>query len=106
MACCGFSDLFGGECGAIRDNQTNNKCVTLRECQKDICNHLVAYRVSDDSKVDTELKLLLARAGNVRDSISSVRFVLSEYIINSDDVMISSGKEKQLFLFLNRYIYS
>ena len=57
-------------------------------------------------KVDTELKLLLARAGNVRDSISSVRFVLSEYIINSDDVMISSGKEKQLFLFLNRYVYS
>ena len=97
MACCGFSDLFGGECRAIRDNQTNNKCVTLRECQKDVCNHLAAYRVSDDSEVDTELKLLLARASNVRDSISSVRFVLSEYIINSDDVMISSGKEKQLF---------
>jgi len=66
---------------------------------KDVYNHLVAYRVSDDSKVDTELKLLHARAGNVQDSISSVRFVLSEYIINSDDVMISSGKDKQLCIF-------
>ncbi|KAL9980561.1 hypothetical protein ACROYT_G009164 [Oculina patagonica] len=63
MACCSFSELVSGDCGSSLDNPTNIKCVTLRECTKEVYSHLVFCKVSDDSEIDTEWKLLLARAG-------------------------------------------
>lgn len=68
MACCSYSELVSGDCGSSVDNPTNVKCVTSRECTKEVFSHLVFYKVSDDSAVDTEWKLLLARAGNVQKS--------------------------------------
>ncbi|XP_078372779.1 uncharacterized protein LOC144656433 [Oculina patagonica] len=62
MACCSFSELVSGDCGSSLDNPTNIKCVTLRECTKEVYSHLVFCKVSDDSEIDTEWKLLLARA--------------------------------------------
>lgn len=66
MAFCGYSGLVGGECGASKDDQTSDKCVSIHECSKEVYSHLAAYKVSDDSRVDTEGKLLLARAGDVQ----------------------------------------
>ncbi|KAL9965735.1 hypothetical protein ACROYT_G029577 [Oculina patagonica] len=63
MACCSYSELVSGDCGSSLDNPTNIKCVTLRECTKEVYSHLVFCKVSDDSEIDTEWKLLLARAG-------------------------------------------
>ena len=34
-----------------------------RECSKQVCNHLVYCKFSDDIAVDSESKLLLTRAG-------------------------------------------
>ena len=66
MARCSFSEFVGGDCGSSVDHPNNFKCVTLRECTKDVFNHLVFCKVSNDSEVDIEWKLLLARAGNVQ----------------------------------------
>ena len=67
MACaCSYSALVGGECGSSKDRPTNTKCVTIRECTKEVLNHLVFNKISDDYGVDSEWKLLLARAGNVQ----------------------------------------
>ena len=67
MACCSFSVLVTGDCGSSVDNPANVKCVIfIRECTKEVLGHLVFCKVSNDSEVDTEWKLLLARAGNVQ----------------------------------------
>ena len=70
MACaCGYSSLVGGECGSSKERPADMKCVTVRECTKEVYNHLAFHKISDDSSVDSEWKLLLARAGNVQWSI-------------------------------------
>ena len=63
MASCGYSEIVGGSCGASSDNPANVQCVTIGKCSKDIKGHLRSYKVSDTS-LDSEAKLLLARAGN------------------------------------------
>ena len=59
MASCGYSEIVGGNL----DNPANVQCVTIGECSKDIKGHLRSYKVSNAS-LDSEAKLLLARAGN------------------------------------------
>jgi len=59
----------GGECGSSKERPTDIKCVTIREGTKELYKHLAFHKISDDSTVDSEWKLLLARAGNVQWSI-------------------------------------
>ena len=41
----------------------NAECVAIGECSKDVYNHLVYCKISDDIAVDSGSKLLLTRAG-------------------------------------------
>lgn len=60
MAFCKYSTLAGGNCGPSSENPANVECIT-----KEVNGHLTFCKVSDDGGVDTESKLLLARAGRV-----------------------------------------
>ena len=60
---------MGGECGSSKERPADIKCVTIREGTKELYKHLAFHKISDDSTVDSEWKLLLARAGNVQWSI-------------------------------------
>ena len=62
MASCGYSEFVGGTCGPSSDNPANVQCVTIAKCDKYTKAHLRSYKVSDSS-LDTEARLLLARAG-------------------------------------------
>ena len=63
MASCGYSEFVGGICGPSSDNPADVQCVTIGKCNKNIKAHLKSYKVWDSS-LDTEARLLLARAGN------------------------------------------
>jgi len=63
MATCSFSEFAGGSCGSSSGNPANILCLTIGKCNKDITGHLKSYKVRD-SALDTEARLLLARAGN------------------------------------------
>ena len=65
MAFCKYSTLVGGNCGPSSENPANVECITIGQCTKDISGHLTFCKVSDDGGVDSESKLLLARAGRV-----------------------------------------
>jgi len=39
------------------------ECVALKNCTKDVIGHLENFKLSNDERVGTEMKLLLARAG-------------------------------------------
>ena len=62
MASCSFSALLDRVTarGLSCDYQVHVEVVSLKECTRDISRHLSADKV-----VDSELKLLLARAANV-----------------------------------------
>ena len=62
MALCKYSDFVGGPCGPSLENKSVIQCVTIGECMKDVKGHLNHYKVWDAS-LDSEAKLLLARAG-------------------------------------------
>ena len=61
MASYGYSEFVGGTCGPRCDNPANVQCVTIVKYDMDTNAHLRSYKVSDSS-VDTEARLLLARA--------------------------------------------
>ena len=64
MASCGYSLLVGGPCGPSSFNLNNAECVAISECSKDVYNHLVYCKISDDIAVDSDSKLyLLEQAG-------------------------------------------
>ena len=65
MAFCNYSTLVGGNCGPSSENPANVECVTIGLCTKEVNGHLTFCKVSDDVGVDSESKLLLARAGRV-----------------------------------------
>ena len=65
MASCGYSLLVGGPCGPSSFNPANAECVAIGECSKDVYNHLVYCKISDDIAVDSESKLLLTQASVV-----------------------------------------
>ena len=43
--------------------------VIIRECAKEVNNHVAFNKISDDSGVDSEWKLLLGKTGDVQRSI-------------------------------------
>jgi hypothetical protein len=77
MASCGLSKLVGGSCGSSADNPANVECVVLGTCDKEIQGHLFSYRVYGDPDLDSEVKLILARAGKV---VFAIVFVLRDQI--------------------------
>ena len=64
MASCGYAKHVGGDCGPSPERPVNDQCVRIAECCKDIKGHLRTCGVSDSS-LNSEAKLLLARAGKV-----------------------------------------
>lgn len=62
MASCEYGQIAGGTCGSSVDNPENVKSVVLAKCTKAIQGHLRSCNIRDAS-LDSELKLLLARAG-------------------------------------------
>ena len=67
MAACGYSLLLKnpGHCGVSPDYPNQVVYVTLKECQKDVSDHLKFCKISGDEDINNnEMKLLLARAGN------------------------------------------
>ena len=68
---CGFSSCYPGHV----------EVVSLKECTKHISRHLQLHGLSADKAVDSEFKLLLARAGNV---IAFVLQLLCSIILATD----------------------
>lgn len=62
MASCEYGQIAGGTCGCSVDNPAKATSVVIAKCTKDIRGHLRSQNVRDAS-VDSESKLLLARAG-------------------------------------------
>ena len=62
MASCQYSEFVGGPCGPSLEKISFNQCITIGECDKNVRGHLSHYKVWDTS-LDSEEKLLLARAG-------------------------------------------
>ena len=62
MASCEFGQIAGGTCGPSVDNPANVNSITLAKCTKAIQGHLRSCNVRDTT-LDSEQKLLLARAG-------------------------------------------
>ena len=65
MAFCGYSKYVGGGCGASPERPTTDQVVRVGDCSKDIKGHLKTCGVSE-SALNSEAKLLLARAGKVQ----------------------------------------
>ena len=81
MASCGYSCFVGGACGPSSFNPANVQCVSIGNCKKDVRSHLVYCKISDDSGVDSETKLLLTRAGKL---LGIANMNLFYYITTSD----------------------
>lgn len=62
MASCEFGQIAGGTCGPSVDNPANVNSITLAKCTKAVQGHLRSCNVRD-ATLDSEQKLLLARAG-------------------------------------------
>ena len=65
MASCGYAKLVGGIFGSSADNPVNVHVVQLGSCNRNTKAHLKSYDVRD-STLDSEVKLLLARAGRLQ----------------------------------------
>ena len=65
MASCRYSYFVGGVCGPSSFNPASVQCVAIVDCKKDVRSHLVYCKISDDSGVDSETKLLLTHAGKL-----------------------------------------
>ena len=67
MASCSFSTLLERvtACGLSSCYPGHVEVVSLKECTRHISRHLQLHGLSADKAVDSEFKLLLARAGNV-----------------------------------------
>ena len=64
IASCGYSKYVGGDCGASPERLTTDQVVRIGDCRKDIKGHLKTCSVSE-SALNSEARLLLARAGKV-----------------------------------------
>ena len=65
MALCSYSTLLSNAtpCGQSSDYPGQLECVALKDCAKDVIGYLTSFKLSNDEGVGTEMKLLLARAG-------------------------------------------
>lgn len=66
-ASCSFSALVDEctPCGISSEYQGHVEVVSLKDCTRDVSRHLQLHGISSDEAIDSELKLLLARAGNL-----------------------------------------
>ena len=84
MASCGYSCFVGGS-GPSSFNPAKVRCVSIGDCKEDVRSQLVyckmISKISDDSGVDSETKLLLTRAGKLLDIANMNLFY---YITTSD----------------------
>ena len=63
-----FSALIQGAtttCGLSSDYPGQVEVVSLRDCTRDVSGHCKLHGLSTDKALDSEYKLLLARAGNI-----------------------------------------
>ena len=62
---CGYSALLNNAspCGLSSDYPSQHECVAVKDCRKDVTGHLSSLKLSADEGVETEMNLLLARAG-------------------------------------------
>ena len=62
---CGYSALLNNAspCGLSSDYPSQHECVAVKDCRKDVTGHLSSLKLSADGGVETEMSLLLARAG-------------------------------------------
>ena len=84
MASCSFSTLLERvtACGFISSCYPGHvEVVSLKECTRHISRHLQLHGLSADKAVDSEFKLVLARAGNV---IAFVLELLCSIILATD----------------------
>jgi hypothetical protein len=67
MASCGYSLLLKnpGNCGISSDYPKQVVYVTLKECERDISDHLKFCKISADEAINNETNLLLARSGKI-----------------------------------------
>lgn len=64
MAFCSFASLVGGTCGPSPENTNVVHFVDLKNCDRDVKAHLKFCNiVTNVESVNSERKLLLARAG-------------------------------------------
>ena len=59
---CSFSILVDQTCSCDQ-TATSASCISLGECQRDVLHHLRFLNVFGNAKTDSEMKLILARAG-------------------------------------------
>lgn len=50
-------------CGLSSDYPSQLECVAVKDCRKDVSGHVSSLKLSADEDVETEMNLLLARAG-------------------------------------------
>ena len=62
---CSFSALLqgAGNCGLSRDYPDQTEIVSLQDCTREVSRHRELCGLSADTELDSEYKLLLARAG-------------------------------------------
>lgn len=64
MSFCSFASLVGGACGPSPENPNAVQFVDLKNCDRDVNAHLKLCNIlTDIESIDSERKLLLARAG-------------------------------------------
>lgn len=66
MALCGFKNiLFESSLCGKSSEYDDHECVALKDCNRDVTWHLQVLKISSDTGVNSEAKLLLARAGKL-----------------------------------------
>ena len=71
MDCCAYKTLLDKHieqtsstpCGQSRDYPGDVGHIELKSCTRDVVGHLQSLKLSADEGINSELKLLLARAG-------------------------------------------
>ena len=81
---CSFSTLVNqnSSCG---QTATSASCISLGECQRDVSYHLSFLNVFGDANTDSEMKLILARAGEHASTFVTF-FINLIYFINTKNV--------------------
>ncbi|KAL9964154.1 hypothetical protein ACROYT_G027746 [Oculina patagonica] len=101
MASCGYSCFVGDACGPSSFNPANVACIAISDCRKDVRSHLEYCKISDDSGVDSEAKLLLTRAAICRQCREYLINIMSRVTVSEDisepiqSSVMPSDKEEQ-----------
>ena len=83
MAFCGYSKYVGGDCGGSPERPATDQVVRIGDCCKDIKGHLKTCGVSE-SALNSEARLLLARAGKVQTELVNCVTCRSKFHLSDD----------------------